>query len=751
MSQAHTQDRRTSDGPLAGEHQNVPRSVPPCGYWDNVGNWLCMLEAWEENSERRTLLSLLSTAQRNSFRLLHEWWNNDRQDQGLIYREWIVTPDPGTSTTPHNPPHLPWLEAPRRPEPSMHGSEYNRMLFTLWWKEFAGYHPDDYNPSTPSTRRSVAVLLRLRRNSAAIAAAHRVADLSYKRLTRTWRNESDSITENITQHPLAEKIPACIEPCPWLEPGQGSDNLPFYLWDRQRNCTVSIAEFEERAPYIVISHTWGRWILPGIGAFVRGVPWLVPQNSLFSVESLPDILFRVPGSSRYIWFDLVCIPQDDSLRKQIEIAKQAKIFAAAESSAVWFNTVTSWNGLQATMDWLSLEYLKVNNGGGYQVAGILTRAAKAAATSTGLVALCKKDGGEDQIKFPSRKSRRRQLEPIGWFTSLWTLQEACIRPDMWLCDKSWNILRVDETLPISLDYMVALFNASFPLWDMDRLKCPNGPHELAGIFTNTGLHKLLDMSPVDALLFGNQRYCKERRAEAIMSVIGSTTWYTARIEAASSQGSVNSGFSDVLLEGKYPLDFVEESRQKLGALFFSAVNITRFSKKMYHVDSQNRISDTRIRATMMPFSSFSKSQRLSIVDHHLATVDHPAVQSWEVRGDGSVKIRRAGVLASWPSRNPSNIKVIIKATPAGFSFSGEHKLDDWLQSFRPNAEKHAICLLRNFEPMCYGILIERIYLEPERKTFLKVGDFWFYYELTLGQSGGSYPFPEPKDVDWDVI
>jgi hypothetical protein len=53
--------------------------------------------------------------------------------------------------------------------------------------------------------------------------------------------------------------------------------------------------------------------------------------------------------------------------------------------------------------------------------------------------------------------------------------------------------------------------------------------------------------------------------------------------------------------------------------------------------------------------------------------------------------------------------------------------------------------------MWYGILIERIYLGPERKTFLKVGDFWFHYKLTPAYGGGLYPFPESRDVDWDVI
>ncbi|RDW72873.1 hypothetical protein BP6252_06780 [Coleophoma cylindrospora] len=772
--QSYTHDRETFDGPLADENltRYVPGTVPSYGYWDNVGNWLCMLEAWEDDSKRRDFVSLLSTPQRDSFRLLREWWNNGRQDQGEVYRKWIITPDPGTSTIPPpNPPHFPWVEAPSRPKPTMSGSQYNDVLFMLWWTEFAGYDSDHYNASTSARKKNLMVLLQLRRKAAAIAAVHRVADISYKRLSQPWGITHGPAVENVADSASSvEDIPACIHPCPWIEAGKGSDNWPFYLWDKQKNCTVSIAEFEEQAPYIVISHTWGRWRLPKRDAgddarpdakddaFVTGVPWLVPRNSLFSVENLPDILSRVPSSTRYIWFDLVCIPQDKSVRQQLEIAKQAKIFAAAKESAIWFNTITSWSGLQATLDWLGLEYLKVNNAGGYQVASILKKAAKAASASTALVAPCAKDGKEYQIKFRSRKMFQRKLEPVGWFTSLWTLQEACIRPDMWLCDRNWNVLRADEKLPIPLDYIVALFNTSFALWGKgeNQLHCPDGPYEIAAILTHTGLHKLLDMTPVDAIIFGNQRYCEDRRRpEAIMSVLDCTTWYRERIETTVNQGSTPSGSTDILLEGKYPLDFVKEVRQKLGALFFTANTVTRFANIMYQVDSQNRISDTRIRATMMPFTSFARSQRLSAVDNAATTDDHPAVRTWKVREDGSVKMHLAGVVASWPATERTKIKAMIKATPAGFSerqsIIGEYDLVDWLGSFRPNAEKHAICLLRNSETICYGILLERIYLEPAKTTFLNVGNFWFDYKPTPGDDNSVYPFSESREVDWEII
>jgi hypothetical protein len=32
----------------------------------------------------------------------------------------------------------------------------------------------------------------------------------------------------------------------------------------------------------------------------------------------------------------------------------------------------------------------------------------------------------------------------GWLPSLWTLREACLRPNMRLCNKNWEILGVGE-------------------------------------------------------------------------------------------------------------------------------------------------------------------------------------------------------------------------------------------------------------------------------------------------------------------
>lgn len=129
-------------------------------------------------------------------------------------------------------------------------------------------------------------------------------------------------------------LEATPEPCPWLHLAHCGLSLPYFLWDKDRGCAQATSELEERPQYIAISHTWGRWRKEGNGTKVHGVPWLVLENRQFDVRDLPNILRRSPFPIKYLWIDLLCIPQDfsdpslNSITKQ-EVACQAKIFAGA--------------------------------------------------------------------------------------------------------------------------------------------------------------------------------------------------------------------------------------------------------------------------------------------------------------------------------------------------------------------------------------------------------------------------------------
>lgn len=60
-----------------------------------------------------------------------------------------------------------------------------------------------------------------------------------------------------------------------------------------------------------------------------------------------------------------------------------------------------------------------------------------------------------------------------------------------------------------------------------------------------------------------------------------------------------------------------------------------------------RIADTCVRAVMLPFSSEACRQRFTLTDN-IGIKDHPTVRNWTIASDGSIRIRRASIVASWP-------------------------------------------------------------------------------------------------------
>lgn len=49
-----------------------------------------------------------------------------------------------------------------------------------------------------------------------------------------------------------------IESCVWLD-GKARKGLPWYLWDIEERRTVETNNMAQQPKYIVVSHTWGRW------------------------------------------------------------------------------------------------------------------------------------------------------------------------------------------------------------------------------------------------------------------------------------------------------------------------------------------------------------------------------------------------------------------------------------------------------------------------------------------------------------
>jgi hypothetical protein len=656
-------------GPLGGEFNKIAGTRPPFSWEDNVNNWIAAVKSLHNDEIRKSLMAVLATAQVVSLQLLQEWW--DREDP-IVKRiqDWMLHPEgnmPGSAE-----------------------SEYGRKLSRLWLLEFGVFVQVEFKkPSLPA-------IALARQQAAEAAAAYRMAMLALS----DWQNillTGAAIQEdtNIHQAPQ-DRIPGCVQPCPWLGDRPATGPYPYYLWDNLLRRTVRSPNSD--IDYAVISHTWGRWrAQPHRETFVEGVPWSVPcleRERLFDVTDLPHLLNSVPFSIRYVWLDLVCIPQDGRPLQNVEIGRQAGIFQSAKWAFIWFNKVSSWVGMKETLLWLSLYYLKKN-----EEREVPDYEASLAQTTTELAVFSEErviPQGSLFFRSPDG-TPQPYMELNGWFTSLWTLQEACLRPDFYLANKHWNLLSLrNGEAPVSLDCLVALFNKMWTKVPYDQVSLlPRGVYEIGAIFQRTNLHKLLEMSAVDIIIMGNQRWCADaNRAKAIMSALGATGWYQKYCQQLSASVAVED-LLETFIDRRYPVQFAREVQSKFGALIYASADFTRLSSNFFQFDSRTgRIVDIALTGTMLPFDSDVRRQKFLPIND-IAVEDHPAISTWTIHSDGSVKMRKAAIIVSWPGANEDRVIAVVHSifgpSPC---VKATFELHDWFRSFRPKSAKYAVCLLQ---------------------------------------------------------
>ncbi|KAI1747270.1 hypothetical protein F4782DRAFT_444781 [Xylaria castorea] len=148
--------------------------------------------------------------------------------------------------------------------------------------------------------------------------------------------------------------------------------------------------------------------------------------------------------SRYVWFDLFCIPQiDGDERQSIEIGRQTAIFRNSKRCVAWMNDCVSWETTKTALNWLGLRYLR--------------------STTRSHVGVSYDEIDEDLASLAVRLSTGVELmhpgidsghlgyeEPVSWFSSMWTLQEVVPCPDMEICTRDWETPTDGMGAPISL-------------------------------------------------------------------------------------------------------------------------------------------------------------------------------------------------------------------------------------------------------------------------------------------------------------
>jgi hypothetical protein len=659
-------------------------------YWYTLN--AIVLAGHDENAkdeDSKVTLDDLSAAQKTSFRLLHDWWTAQYQwpEISLAYILQIVDKCGELLTESEEDEALvrqvmDFLQLSRWPARDIEVTlkaecyKYNSTMYKLWIFELDNSPHDAHLDNLRQFRRD-AILASWAQQMTFMSFSEALASVATEEVASRYLPKPDRKARYSVLRPnLPLRCGPDIQSCPWLETGWTGlqEDMPYYLWDREANCTIATSGLATFVAYTCISHTWGRYTIPPPPAlpekvYVPGVPWTVPRNSNFDVVELGDRLIGLRCNTRYVWIDLFCIPQDGSELMQVEIGRQASIFQNATFAVAWLNDVESFDALRQALIIMSYSLLALPDGcdeWDVYYWAIDTAWEKIGTQPSGL--LYKREG----------RFSWTHVECNPWFTSLWTLQELCLRPDMWLCSRDWEMLSItrEEHMPIlgivalwqSHQHIIRTLGHKSGIGNFDdglnpyEHGDPEDTREQLGValteikqwFKATALDRLAYLTRADILAIGDRRVCLSRRAEAIMSCLGTTKWYN---QAAYSSHETN------LVLNKYPLAFVQEVQAADPMNFFG--DLVKHDHLFYSpqgldmniaLNPSNRHDLTRPaeysiiwahpRGSMLPFSLYG-SVITPATDFFAGAFDpHPSLSTWTVRTDGRVYIPSACILAS---------------------------------------------------------------------------------------------------------
>lgn len=759
--------------------------------------WLRALRNWqaicgEIDNSKSSFINSLSTPQKNTLRLLLEWWDEEVDEMKGVapIKEAGISREAGSTDD----------EAVKSALRSCSKSPYHRALAKLFATEFLADDPIWSDPGVGESTRVAAGPLAACQRIAYLTSAFYLATP----LSGCGKGGISQTPATVPRSFRSAHLPkTTIEACPWI-PAEKKRGIPYYLWDIEAQKTIEVASLGECPPYAIISHTWGRWRLPSGEAnstvAIAGIPWPVPRNTKFSVEELPSILQQRAAdftSCKYVWFDLFCIPQDRSELARNEISRQAAIFGEAAQPICWLNSITNWKGLRAAIHFLALRFL-THLGGARAGCPMPAAVEKAASTSTQLF--------DDFIQDLPNPDKALGLAPCGWFTSLWTLQECCLRPDMTLVDQDWNKLTLFEeprSPDITLDTLLSVLDFSHK-HDLEQGKHPRAVEELEALADATCLFGLFVSPPLAILAAGDKRQCTGRRAEAIMSVVGATDWYVKLPPELHEK--------DLIL-GRYPIQFLREVREKQGAAFFASLygwhcafwdifdvdddvgdendeedhesdeneddevdekELPEASKNAGDTDEIGGEDDSddnedgeddwedffefkvKVAGTMLPFDPFHTTSK--IVVGGATWTGLPATETWQLGDDARVLMRDVPIIASTDPGLDDQTHRMVRATVMSPKNANPKEMQDLRganlhgclktmfagQSFA-NQPRHAIPVLWKEGGWVQGVILMKVFEQEEpSKTFAKIGDFIIEGITSLGKI-------REHAVDWEVL
>lgn len=676
-------------------------------------NWNRWLET-SSGPRADEFMSRLSLAQLNSHRILWELWNGHSDRDFLLamasfFKDQAANAaEDETLEGSESSPDLPRLAT---------GTNFQKVIFNLFvWEFFCTTDMD-------RSQTFLSLLHGSRREAALYMASAR---LSRRCLAEIQANSEDLV---VVGGPSSWKrgsaaVGASIQPCPWLRDKPPAVSMPHYLWDRQLRRTVVVGDLEERPEYIAVSHTWGRWKTEDPPVHLPCTPWPIPLNTRFVVPDLPDTLQKILLPQRYVWMDLLCIPQDGSVLSKVEISRQATIFREASVAVMWLNDIDEWTSLPAVLEWLCFQFIVDNDLSAGEADA--ASAQKQQKLSSQNIELVTPSTNTSSATIPG------ELHP--WFTSLWTLQEICLRPDMLLANKSWEFVKLRGT-PVTFDEVVALEYTARKT--ENTVQMPAGVLQLSSLLLRCGLSQLASMTRPTVLGLGSHRHCLERRAEAVMAVLDATEWFDA-------YGTDEERERDLVL-GQYPLAFVHELQRKLvSATFFNTDTVQPFFTEVLEQMREHPEGTVFPVGSMLPFGP-GQPKHYQEVTWDSGMLPHETTTTWVVESTGCVCIPQAVVvssaaLASAEDRQELPSAIFAPNTgPLASPYVQQMDLHEWVKMTRPEFANYALCLFAS--PLgSTGILLKELSLG----LLVKVGTY--FQSITHGNR-----LPRPSQLDWLVL
>ena len=285
-----------------------------------------------------------------------------------------------------------------------------------------------------------------------------------------------------------------------------------------------------------------------------------------------------------------------------------------------------------------------------------------------------------------------------------------------------------------------------------------GCQDLLDLLQSTCLYDINWISPGTVFTFGQLRHCSGHRAEAIMSVVGATEWFTSHLDRYRSPPPENN-----LVLGYYPGAFLNEALCKIGPTFFTAVpsDLNYLTGAVDLREGSWAISHRgKAVGSALPFTS-SSTHLQPPQKYAPAAWNHPAVADWKIQNDGSVRVRRAAIFTysetdaiekiedDWITAPITDEKGHITLNSEVSLARGD--LEDWLRDFSSpeEAPNYAVCLYQQIYlsqdipgPQS-GILLKQVKAEGSQVSLVKVGLY-----LTYSCFARDVPTTE---VDWIIL